>query len=358
MGLRGVSWLLAAALLVGCGDEPCRIPSGTIVNASSDTWPGGSLTLLTFDLLSGGPFPGHLGDSVTADRTVEERLEMLAAELTRRVPDVVVVQEVSTTPEDRHCNTLRTLLDSVNERLAPRGIAYDAAYARAQWLPTGLGRHWEDGEAILSRFQIVSAEALPFRRQGAWGLERRVALRVSLRRAHGEIDVVGARLHRGGGAVTEAQLDQLLFEIGAAREDGRPVIVAGDLELDPDTPAIRRALHEGWVDAWGDRGSGDGATCCQGDLRDPAPAHTRRLDYVLVRGARVTQSALVLDRAVRTRGAAGQAVWLWPSNHRGLIATLVPDTGNGRTGEDSDPAWPDAGETGRPPPPAPDGDFP
>jgi endonuclease/exonuclease/phosphatase family metal-dependent hydrolase len=214
------------------------------------------------------------------------RLQLLIDEIVRTRPDVLVLQEVSTTRPERHCSVLRRLLAGVNAPLGREGISYNAAYGRANSDPTGLTEYWESGEAVLSRFEILAAEVHPFERQGTLGLENRIALRATLKGVEGDLDVVGVHLHHEGGEIAEAQVDEILERIISGRRIGNPVILAGDFNLEPRSRGIRQLVELGWIDAWArSAGGGSGYTFGHHRLEDPSSVGTERIDYIFSLGA-------------------------------------------------------------------------
>lgn len=85
---------------------------------------------------------------------------------------------------------------------------------------------------------------------------------------------------------------------GIVRHDASPMVVAGDLNADPDDASVSRLIGSGLRDAWAEAGDGPGHTW---------PAHRRRIDYVLARGLRVARVELLGDHL---------------SDHRGVVADL------------------------------------
>jgi endonuclease/exonuclease/phosphatase family metal-dependent hydrolase len=97
-----------------------------------------------------------------------------------------------------------------------------------------------------------------------------------------------------------------------------PVVVVGDFNSGPggDPGAYGILLGGGFSDAWND---GPGLTCCHaGDLHNPNPTLTKRIDLVLTRGGFGTVAADVVGEASADRTPSG----LWPSDHAGVVATL------------------------------------
>jgi hypothetical protein len=104
-----------------------------------------------------------------------------------------------------------------------------------------------------------------------------------------------------------------------------PVVLVGDLNNDPREPgpsAYAALIGGGFVDIW-TRVNGPAVvpTCCHAeDLRNVTPAFTRRLDYILTR-PRVPFTGV---RLVGTDPTMRTPAGLWPSDHAGVIAAVVP----------------------------------
>jgi endonuclease/exonuclease/phosphatase family metal-dependent hydrolase len=110
-----------------------------------------------------------------------------------------------------------------------------------------------------------------------------------------------------------------------------PVIIAGDLNLQPTWTEHQQLVDAGFVDLWTRRlgpapsDNPNGFTCCELDpaLRNPQPTLTKRIDYVMARSAAgygvgpVRFSIFGDDPAERT------ATGMWPADHAGLLVGLV-----------------------------------
>lgn len=186
-----LAWLCATA----CGQDLCEHPDGLVRNERRRGFAGPSLSIVTFNMLSGGPFPGILGlpgSETIYDSTMRERLALQATGLARESPDIVVLQEVSGTTPERYCSMLDALLEGVTS--APGGEAgYNVAFARGDRDP--VANRCYSGLAILSRFELRDARTYTFSVQGTFGLEERVALKVSIRGERADVDVVTTPLH-------------------------------------------------------------------------------------------------------------------------------------------------------------------
>lgn len=123
------------------------------------------------------------------------------------------------------------------------------------------------------------------------------------------------------------------------RDETLPTIVVGDFnsEAGSDDPSLRRSYdlitgtgdaEGGFTDVWVQPfRSAPGLTCCQSDdLSNPLPTYSKRVDFIFTRnlpqasppGTRVL-SRKVLGDEPGDRTASG----LWPSDHGGVVATLI-----------------------------------
>ena len=109
------------------------------------------------------------------------------------------------------------------------------------------------------------------------------------------------------------------------------MIVAGDLNANPDRLPIRTLVDAGLVDAWEAAGTGPGPTI-------PANAPRRRIDYVLAGpGVAVVEAAVLDDLGPAMAGL---------SDHRPVLAVLdvppaaAPET---QTDQASPPPSPEPG---------------
>jgi hypothetical protein len=80
-------------------------------------------------------------------------------------------------------------------------------------------------------------------------------------------------------------------------------------------------LAAGFVDAWSLEHPGtDGFTCCQAETLDNDPsALDQRLDLVLFRGGFQVRDVELVGEEDADRTESG----LWPSDHAGVVSTLV-----------------------------------
>lgn len=120
-----------------------------------------------------------------------------------------------------------------------------------------------------------------------------------------------------------------------------PTIVMGDLNDSDTSPMHQVMLSAGFADVWETLHPGvEGSTCCHlGDLSDPGPRlglFDQRIDYVFARGfggvGRDLNGKIERYGFLTADRVAGPEGTIWPSDHAGLVATLVspPAQGPGR----------------------------
>jgi hypothetical protein len=122
-----------------------------------------------------------------------------------------------------------------------------------------------------------------------------------------------------------AQLAELLGMVPT----GMPAIVMGDLNDTFVSPMYQAILAAGFTDVWTELRPGvAGATCCHADdLSEHVARFDQRIDYVFARGfgrpPAGLQGQISLAGEVPADRVAGPVHPLWPSDHAGLIATLL-----------------------------------
>ena len=190
------------------------------------------LRVLQLNAWHGYPDPeGRLLPPAGASDRIE-RADRLASEISRLRPDVVVLQEAWCTATE----------GCLADRLAG-GLGLHAVYARANGSLRWLG--FEEGAAILSRFPIAGAETWPLPPDRD-RFERRIALAARVEHPALAFDVAGAHLANGDPELAAAQAGNLLDRL--ASRERRPALIAGDLNLDSDHPALLRFHEAGYRD--------------------------------------------------------------------------------------------------------------
>jgi endonuclease/exonuclease/phosphatase family metal-dependent hydrolase len=270
-----------------------------------------SLTVLSLNVLHGGPWSGFTGDGQQLDR----RMGLVEAHVAALRPDIVALQEA---PVSRR-------LGNIPERLARRlGLHHVHAPATmrvfgdsilSRLVIAALGFH--EGPAILSRFPIVESEVYELPRCERY-LDPRVLLRARLQTPWGLMDVFSTHTSRDPCQVRH------VTSLVAERRNGLPSILMGDFNSG-ETSAVIKAMTEdaGFVDAF--RRANPEAVGATGWQRidAPQPMARRRIDYVFlvpgleVRGD-VRRSQVVLNSPHRYPDGSV----LWPSDHYGVLAEL------------------------------------
>ena len=177
------------------------------------------------------------------------RADRLATAISRLRPDVVVLQEAWCTATE----------GCLADRLA-NDLDLHAVYARANGSLRWLG--FEEGAAILSRFPIAGASTWPLAPDRG-RFERRIALVAGIEHPDLTFDVLGVHLANGDAKLAADQADSLLERLAprsrratpAARglnpdrdAPRRPTLIAGDLNLDSEHPALGRFREAGYGD--------------------------------------------------------------------------------------------------------------
>ena len=138
---------------------------------------------------------------------------------------------------------------------------------------------------------------------------------------------VNTHLESAAEAPRTAQARELIARGGPLRVKGKPVIVVGDFNSDPngtesDPNAVNVLKGFDLVDLWPRlRGGGPGFTCCldNSDMSDPTPAaFDHRIDLIFSKPALRPLRGRVVGKQQSDRTANG----LWPSDHAGAVLTL------------------------------------
>jgi len=190
-------------------------------------------------------------------------LETVASEIEQWDADVVLLQEV-----DR--NRPRTDLDDQALVLATRLRMFPAYGANVRRPPAGPGgKDQEYGTLTLSRFPILDTDNV--RLPNRPGLERRGLLRATVDVDGAPVDVYNTHLQHTSGAVRRDQV-RAIRDLLASRD--LPAVVGGDLNAEPDSPALALLAEAGLSDPWPVVGVDEGLTV-------PANVPRRRIDFVL-----------------------------------------------------------------------------
>jgi len=276
------------------------------------------------------------------------RIAGIASEIMAAQPDIVGLQEAviwrTRTPSifTGSPGAETVAYDFLQMLLADLGPAYTLAIASQNIdaaAPGLLGGvlsdiRLTDRDAILVRSDLpilgtgsaVYSDFVQFPIAGTTVESLRTYAYVDIGLAAGTVRVVSTHLDPDDPAIQVAQGNELIAALDGV---SLPQIVLGDFNSRADglgTATYANMLAAGFADAWLDGGIGDGFTCCQAEdlLNDPS-ALDERIDFVFHRGGIKTLSADVVGDELADRTASG----LWPSDHAGVLVTLlvVPEPG-------------------------------
>lgn len=255
---NSIVMLLIALLLVTL----CGCHAGTVAPQTART-----LRVLTYNI--------HHGEGT--DRQFDyERLAKVINDLN---PDIVALQEV-----DRRTDRVSGI-----DQAALLGKLCKMHHAFGQAMPYQNGQY---GEAILSRFPIEKTLVHPLPYDP--GREPRAAIEVRVQvDGIGPVVFVGTHLcHQDNELRTQqtGRIKQLL-----AKEDGPPVILAGDFNARPGSDPMNVLLENGWTDVVAPRS---------------------RIDYILVRASDPWQvkKVIIVDEPVASDHDPVLAILEWQGN--------------------------------------------
>jgi len=347
---RGLAFLLAILVCTPVAGCDPRRPEVTVLTRN---------LYIGFDeaqLIAAGSFEElaiavALGWESVLGTDFPERAGALAEEIAASRPDLVGLQEVAvyrlqspgdlavggTTPASEVVyDFLQILLDE----LAARGLQYEVVVSLTEMdveLPSATGDdvRLTDRDVILVRadakaadLQVLATDAGHFETLLELPVGGEGGPTVALTRGWTSADVrlrgrqfrfVNTHLEDFA-PVQEAQALELLA--GPLSTD-LPVILVGDLNSDAagdGTATYAMMLEEGFVDAWTEFAPAEpGLTWGHdGDLLNPLPTLTQRLDLILYHGEFEVVAADVVGDEPDDRTDSG----LWPSDHAGVAARL------------------------------------
>lgn len=299
--------LVAAALSAACGGE--------------DNEEGGSVTqdLVVIDQ---NILHGIIDEDPAAEPfdRFPERIELFADAVGEEKPDVLFMQEVVGNPAADYPDPREIVLGAL-------GTDYTAVFGN--FLGDAIDAEGL-GQMTFTHFPITSSENHAVS-------QIRSVQHIALQSGHGTVDVYNAHLE-GTGAVLPtgedaavAEMDAVISFIDETRATPGLVILAGDLNAEPDDPSIQRLIDAGFIDALAEAGdvtcdkAGDpGCTNSEIPLGDSATQLSdHRIDYVFVKGASgavpdVKEATLFLREPIDI----GNGHTLHVSDHIGLIVRL------------------------------------
>lgn len=333
---------LALAGLASCsGTTPTRASSGPAVTVMTrNMYFGADLSPLF------GATAAQLGPGATAayqqmqQSAIPARLQADASEILSARPDLVALQEAvlwtltpagRTTPEVTYDFVAGLRADLARLGSPYSVVASSDGFSGALPVP-GVGLvGLQDRDVVLvrdhdSRLSVsqpangiyqnaltVHVAGMPITVKRGWASVEAIAGGRRFR-------VVATHLEAYSNPVRDAQAQEL---IGMVTGGSEATLVLGDVNS-PATgagsqtyDAVRKAgLGDSWAAA---NGGSPGFSCCRAaDLR--SGSLTQRIDMIFTRGVFHTERAWLVGAAASDRTAGG----VWPSDHAGVVATIVP----------------------------------
>jgi Endonuclease/Exonuclease/phosphatase family len=344
--------ILAATLGCKTSDDLLLDPSLSVNSASSidvldwNLYVGTDLTAVVQALLSQDPtddLPALLNGIATLQETAfPVRAEAIADAIARAKPQVVGLQEASDididlTPLGLPVKVDLDFLAILQAALASRGLDYQVGASVQNFSATPFpGISLLDHDVLLvdpERVNLVAADG----RNYAANIGM-VAPGVNLIRGWvavtAEVDgsivtFVNTHLEVGEGTplslLRAAQATELMAVVGTAT----PVVVMGDFNDPPSSLMHQVVTGAGFTDVWSEFHPGvEGLTCCHlPDLSDKVARFDQRIDYLFARGLGHPRAGL--QGSMKLLGAhpadhvSGSSHTLWPSDHAGLIGSLL-----------------------------------
>jgi endonuclease/exonuclease/phosphatase family metal-dependent hydrolase len=297
---RSVTRLLIAACLVSTIVAPVAAESPSTIR------------VVSLNILHGGAFSGWTGN----DEHLEVRLDLVTEALQALAPDIIAIQEASTSRRRGDVASRLAGRLGMNHVYAPATMRlFDADWANRQAVAF---MDFAEGPAILSRFPIVYSEVHKLPRCGRW-FDPRVLVFAELATPGGLLPVFSTHI---SGHACHAQA---VAEVVRFHKGDLPGILMGDFNAVESSPAISTLVSEiGGVDVFrAVHPDAAGFTVWQ-PVTEPERRALRRVDYVFLVPGRAFSGAAVASRVVVDSPAQRpDGSWLWPSDHYGVLADLA-----------------------------------
>ena len=293
------------------------IPSVGGAGAIDDQIYSQSLSVVTFNILHG--LSDEDPDAQPFDR-LEERLEIVGAELASRGDDLVALQEISLMAVADYPDVMDAFLTSLDRDNCP---ACHALFGAIGGTPPTFDEGDAVGQVTLSRLP----QSGPVHNRQVSSMRSVSHLRVDS--PLGKVDLYN--VHLDGSGDQEDGLAEVDAVLAFVEETSRPehiILLAGDFNSTPDSSAIERLLDAGFSDL----GAGSDLVCSPADnggctagtlpLAEAGNRTSERIDLILIRADEMPASTCspIFGAAVAT----GDGV-LWPSDHIGLACKLSLD---------------------------------
>jgi len=243
----------------------------------------------------------NLKHPLTGMETAQARLAQVAEAINDREPDVVALQEVIKDGEDPD-------------------------FAEQLGSLTGYNHHWEhtfdvplsfsEGIGILSRWPILATDSAELPHLDLVIFRRKV-LGARVDSPHGEIWLFCSHMTTSSDETEKADQALAVYQFIEANPSALPGFMAGDLNAEPDTLAMRflrgEAGHEGQtgdlIDAWPAANPGqDGFTI-------PSGNPDRRIDYIYIVGGQESTAAAESCELMFEEPVDGE----YASDHLGIL---------------------------------------
>lgn len=300
MNRRWLVWLTPIPILIFTWIMFVSIPGKRVEGcldgcAVLDSVDDGILRLISLNMLHG--FPRF--------ETLDSRLRLIAQEIIRLDPDIVLLQEVPWT---------LTLGNAVEFLASETGMNY--AYVRAN------GNRWaiafEEGEAILSRLPLKNPTFSVLQPKSSF-FENRVILHVTVEVEMGRVGFYVTHLTHRDDEVNQEQTEILRSLVDT--KDVQFSVVAGDFNALPHSPQIL-GLRSEWVDTFNNTiDLQEGNTCCIKSINQETAHLDKRIDYVFVVPGVSTPPHILADLVFNEPYRRDEG-WLWVSDHAGWMVDI------------------------------------
>jgi endonuclease/exonuclease/phosphatase family metal-dependent hydrolase len=228
----------------------------------------------------------------------EVRREMIRSVVEKSRPDIVVLQAARMEGQVHPHNQAQQLADRLS------------GYDNVRYSPAGaVDEEVVDGLAILSKTEISDIDILPLGHlPGTDDPNRRILLHALFQLKSGPLQLFNAHFSWVAEQLQQNVEEALLFAQGFHG----PKLLMGDLNAEPDSPALDKLRRAGWVDAWQALEPGSsGYTFVENG------ALSKRIDYAWVSGG--AEKAL---RSIEVVASKADEQGRRASDHAGLLVSL------------------------------------
>ncbi|HEX7021360.1 MAG TPA: endonuclease/exonuclease/phosphatase family protein, partial [Trueperaceae bacterium] len=229
----------------------------------------------------------------------QARRQLIGTTITKAAPDIVLLQAVCRDP------AAGVMPDQATQLAELAGIPH-VVFRPAQLRDNGR----EEGQAILSRHAPATVSTYELgRRAASDDPNQRMLLHAALELPQGPLHLFNAYFSW----VEEQALDNVRDALPFMNDYGGPAILAGDMNMTPDSRAMNLLAREGWTDAWHELHPDEpGLTFESGQP-------SKRIDYVWLAGEPAPK---VMDIRIIAEDCGPDGAR--PSDHYGLVATVEP----------------------------------